>query len=94
MLLQYEATATYGRGATMSLASSETVLNAGVEYAVKWINGEVPEDTIDYDALSSICAAYTKEAVGKEYSATFEPYAHNGRVYRHWAMGLMDYLVY
>ena len=69
-------------------------LNAGVEYAIKWINGEVPEDTIDYDALSSICAAYTKEAVGEEFGATFEPFAHNGRVYRHWVMGLMDYLVY
>jgi len=69
-------------------------LNAGVEYAVKWINDEVPAESIDYDALSSICAAYSKEIIGEELSASFEPFALNGRVYRHWVMGLMDYLVY
>jgi len=52
-------------------------------------------DNADYgSAMSSICAAYTKDAIGEELGATFEPYAHNGRVYRHCAMGLMDYLVY
>jgi len=88
-----------GRGVSGRISSwpvSEYMiwLNAGVEYAVKWINGEVPEDTIDYEVLSSICAEYTKEAMGEDLGTTFEPYSHNGRVYRHWAMGLMDYLVY
>ncbi len=61
----------------------------GVEYAIKWINGEVPKEEIDLEVLKEIMEEYAG------VSASLRPYEdEDGTVYYNYFMFLLDYTVY
>jgi len=67
----------------------------GAEYAIKWINGEVPKDSIDYDVLSRIMADYVNELTGESVDITLAPYEEDGVTYDNFLLNFIDsYLTY
>jgi hypothetical protein len=63
-------------------------------YAIKWINGEVPKDKIDFDVYGSLCADYILDVTGEVINVDLQPLELDGRVYSNFVMALMDYLNY
>ena len=62
--------------------------NAGVEYAIEWINGNVPKEGLDLDALKACIKEYTGTDV------SFTAYKENGVTMNNYQLFLMDYLIY
>jgi hypothetical protein len=68
---------------------------AATEYAIKWINEEVPQDSIDIDVLEQCMADYTGVAVSIRTLGTYEADSAvmDGTV-ANWVLVIMDYLTY
>ena len=80
------------RLSTWPVSSHMMFTNVGAEYAIKWINGEVPIDRIDSDVLEDCTKAYVKEVVGEGVEVTMESYLEHGTTYDNYKMLLMSYL--
>jgi hypothetical protein len=83
-----------GRLSTWPVPASMTWTNAGAEYAIKWINGEVPKTSIDDRVLAECISAYIQETVGTNVDATMISYTESGATYDNFKMVLMGYLTY
>ena len=68
--------------------------NAGVEYAVKWIKGEVPRTGIDDKILMDCMTAYIKETTGRDIDVSMTSFSQGDKVYSNLKMLLMSYLNY
>ena len=68
--------------------------NAGVEYAIKWIKGEVSKTGIDDKVLSECMIAYIKESSGRTLDVNLTSHTENDKVYKSVKMLLMNYLNY
>lgn len=77
-----------GRVSSWPVPASMASTNACCEYIIKWINGEVPQEGIDVDAL----AQCMKDYAGMDIY--LENYVENGQEYPMFQAYLMDYLVY
>ena len=78
-----------GRMSTWPDTAEITSTMAGAYYAVKWINGEVPKEGIDLDALAECIADYAG------VSATLRPFMDdNGTIYDNSRLVLLDYITY
>jgi len=66
--------------------------SAGVEYAIKWINGEVPRKRIDDRVLNECMSSYVKEVVGEGVEVEMVSYSENDVTYDNFKLILMSYL--
>jgi hypothetical protein len=83
-----------GRLSTWPVPASMTWTNAGAEYAIKWINGEVPKTGIDDNVLADCMSAYIRETVGTDVDTTMIAYTEGGATFDNFKMVLMGYLTY
>ena len=67
-------------------------MNAGAEYAIKWINEEVPGADIDDKALADCMSAYVKEVVGEASNVYINSYSDEDNTYGNFKQILMSYL--
>ena len=80
------------RLSTWPVSSSMMFTNAGAEYAIKWILGEVPETGIDAGVLADCMHDYIREVIGEESNVYMTPYSEKGVTYENYKMLLMSYL--
>jgi len=75
-------------------AISDTAV--ATEYAIKWINGEVPQEKgiVDYGVIAELCEAYIYENTGERLGVELNPLSVNGRVYNNYLMVLPDSIVF
>jgi len=68
----------------------------GAEYAIMWINGEVPQtwQNIDIQTLHQLAENVTYELSGERVGATLLAYSSSGVRYPHYIMGIGHYLTY
>jgi hypothetical protein len=83
-----------GRVSTWPVPASMTWTNAGAEYAIKWIKGEVPKTGIDDKVLADCMSAYIMETVGTDVPANMIAYSEDGATYNNFKMVLMGDLDY
>jgi len=83
-----------GRLSTWPVPASMTWTNAGAEYAIKWIKGEVPQTGIDVDVLADCISTYAREVTGADVDIAMTAYQENGVTYDTFLMPLMGYLTY
>ena len=72
-----------GRLATWPVPTEMLFLSAGTEYAIKWINGEAPQErgVVDYDLFARLCEDYTEDVAGIRMGVEINPRSVNGRSY-------------
>jgi len=85
-----------GRLATWPSPSSVLLTVACTEYAIKWINGEVPKEkgNVDYEAFEQICEDYIYEITGERLGVEIHPLSHSGRSYYNCLMLVMESFVF
>jgi len=80
------------RISTWPVSSSAMSTCAGAEYAIKWLNGEVPETGIDDGILFECMSDYITEVIGEESNVYMKSYTEDGVVYENYKVILMSYL--
>jgi len=80
------------RLSTWPVSTSMMYTSTGAEYAIKWINDEVPKTSIDNDVLRNCMKAYVKDVVGEESNVYMKSYSENGAAYENFKLILMSYL--
>jgi len=80
------------RLSTWPVSASMMFTSAGVEYAIKWINGQVPKNRIDDRVLEDCMNAYIKEVVGEGVEVEMASHSENGITYDNFKLFLMSYL--
>ena len=80
------------RLSTWPVSASMLFINAGAEYAIRWINGEVPKNDIDNRVLTACMKSYIKHAVGEESHVLVDSLTENGITYNNLKLVLMSYL--
>ena len=65
---------------------------AGADYAVRWINGEVPKTGIDEDVLQECMNRYVETMIGEESCVVLDSYTEDGVVFHNYKQVLMSYL--
>ena len=83
-----------GRLSTWPVPLTMIFTNAGLEYAIKWINGEVPKEGIDDKVLLDCINAYIREVTGQDIDFCMTSYAEEDRVYDNFKLLLVNYLDY
>ena len=83
-----------GRLSTWPVPLPMMLTHADVEYAIKWINGEVPETSIDDQVLMDCMTAYIKEITGRDIEINMSSFSEDGKVYDNLKLLLMSYLNY
>jgi len=85
-----------GRLSTWPMSESSAWLRVGVEYAIRWLNGEVSQErgVIDLDVLSQISTETMLNAIGEPIGAQFEVLEVGGYSYDHFVLGLWDHIVF
>ena len=66
--------------------------NAGAEYAIKWINGEVPKTGIDSHVLAEAMNEYVEDVIGEASNVYISSYSDETRTYDNYKLVLMSYL--
>ena len=66
--------------------------NAGAEYAIKWIKGEVPKTEIDNKVLLECMHNYITEVIGEESNVYMTSNTEDGITYNNFKLLLMSYL--
>jgi hypothetical protein len=84
-----------GRVSTWPVPAAFLFTNVGVEYAIKWINGEVPKDSIDIAVLEQCMADYA----GVEcFARTLGSYESDSYIsdehFSNWLLVREDYLTF
>lgn len=77
-----------GRLSTWPVPAGMMNTVASADYAVKWINGEVPKDGIDKEVLSQCMRDYAGVDI------QLNTYVEGGKEYPNFQMCIMDYLTY
>ena len=83
-----------GRLSTWPVPLTMIFTNAGVEYAIKWIKGEVPRTGIDDKILKDCMAAYILESSGRAIDVNLISYNADGKEYNSVKMLFMNHLDY
>jgi hypothetical protein len=82
-----------GRLATMPMTSGVLWTAMGVEYTIRWINGEVDRYAIDLDVLAEIGREIILQESGEEVEVTLEVLEVDGRIYPNFILGLMGDII-
>jgi len=80
------------RLSTWPVSASMMFTNAGAEYAIKWINGKVPGESVDDRILEDCMSSYIKEVVGEGVEVEMVSYSENDVTYDNFKLILMSYL--
>jgi len=80
------------RLSTWPVSASMMFTNAGAEYAIKWIRGEVPRNRIDDRALEDCMNSYIREVVGEGVEVAMTSYSEGGIPCDNFKLLLMSYL--
>ena len=80
------------RLSTWPVSASMMYTNAGAEYAVKWLRGEVPKDHIDNKVLKECLDSYIEDVIGEESYVHMASYTEGDKTYNNFKMVLMSYL--
>ena len=83
-----------GRVSTWPVPTAMMYTTAGFEYAVRWINGQVPKTGIDDKVLSECMSNYIKEVAGEEIPVRMENYEESGKTFQNFKLMLLDWLTY
>jgi len=83
-----------GRLSTWPIPASMMYTVAGAEYAIKWINGQVPKTGIDSKVLAECMSNYIKEVTGEDIKVNMESYSEGGKTFDNFKVLLVDYLTY
>ena len=85
-----------GRLATWPMPLSMMSTAVATEYAIKWINGEVPQGKGDVDCavFEELCEAYILETTGRRLGVEVNPMSRVGRTYDSYLLVVMDSLVF
>jgi hypothetical protein len=83
-----------GRLSTWPIPGSMMYTVAGAEYAIRWINGQVPKTGIDSNALAECMSNYIREVTGENIKVNMESYAEGGKTFDNFKVLLVDYLTY
>jgi len=91
-----ESAGASGRISTWPSSSAMLLTTMGVEYAIKWINGDVPNnrDSFDMDALAEIGRAYNQQVSGEAIAVRLNTLSINGQIYSNFIQVASDYLVF
>ena len=89
------------RGATGRLAAEPVPLSmmftaVGAEYAIKWVNGEVPQEKgfVDHAVFKELCQAYIYETYGERLGVGINPLSYFGSVYNNYLLVVTDSIVF
>jgi len=80
------------RLSTWPVASGMMFANAGAEYAIKWLNGEVPKAGIDRLVLEGCMNKIVEEVIGEVSNIYMTSYSSGDRVFDNYKLILMSYL--
>jgi hypothetical protein len=80
------------RLSTWPVSASMMFTNAGAEYAIKWIDDEVPAASIDSEVLLDCINAYIENAIGEESCVFLDSCSEGGVTYNNYKQVLMSYL--
>jgi len=80
------------RLSTWPVSSSMMFTNAGAEYAIRWIRGEVSSDEIDNMVLMDCMSSYITEVIGEASNVYMTSYSEAGKIYDNYKLVLMGYL--
>ena len=80
------------RLSTWPVSASMMFTNAGVEYAIKWINGQVSKTGIDDEALKKCMNIFIENAIGEEGCVFMKSYSEGETTYYNYKQILMSYL--
>jgi hypothetical protein len=84
-----------GRFSNWPVTSSMMFTESATAYAIKWLNGEVPQEGIDYAVLEQCMSDYAGVAVTTRTLGSLEADAAIcDEALPNWAMVLMDYFIY
>ena len=83
-----------GRLSSWPISLSMMFTHVGAEYAIKWINGQVPKTGIDDKVLMDCIKSYIKEVSGDDLEISMTSYSEQGVTYDNFKLLLMDYLDY
>ena len=83
-----------GRLSSWPISLSMMLTHVGAEYAIKWINGQVPKTGIDDKVLIGCMKSYIKEVSGEDTGIFIDSYSEQGTAYNNFKLVLMDYLDY
>jgi len=85
-----------GRLSTWPVSGSMLWTFAGVDYAIEWIKGNVPQEhgNIDMDAFQTICDARILEAGVGAVPVDLQLLEMDGKTYSNYVVGLIDYFTY
>ena len=80
------------RLSTWPVSAGMMFANASAEYAIKWINGEVPKNGIDSYTLAEAMNNYVEDVIGESSSVYISSYSDEGKTYDNYKLVLMSYL--
>ena len=83
-----------GRLSTWPAPLTMMFTNVGLEYAIKWINGEVPKKGIDDKVLLDCMRAYIKEVSGGDIDFSMTSYTGSDKTWDNFKLLLMNYFNY
>ena len=83
-----------GRLSTWPVSSAVMFAVVGAEYAIKWLNEEVPDEGIDKVILGDLCREYAKEVYGSEINVSITSPEENDIAYNNYFMPMLDYITY
>jgi hypothetical protein len=82
------------RLSTWPVSASMMFTNAGAEYAIRWINGQVSKTGIDDEVLAKCMSAYIKEVIGEAVEISMISFSEGEGIttYNNTKLFLMSYL--
>ena len=83
-----------GRLSTWPVPAAMMYTTAGTEYAIKWINGQVPKTGVDDKVLAELMGDYIRDMTGSNISVQMVNYSEGGRTLNNYKLLLLDYLTY
>ena len=83
-----------GRLSTWPVPAAMLYTNAAAEYAIRWINGQVPRTGIDQRALMEVMQNYIVEMTGAPVDIEMTSLTEAGVTFDNFKMILMGYLTY
>jgi hypothetical protein len=83
-----------GRLSTWPIPVEMMYTDAGAEYAIKWINDQVPKTGIDDKVLIECMNAYIREVIDENISVQMINYSEGGITFDNFKLLLVDYMTY
>ena len=84
-----------GRVSTWPVSASTLLTYAAVEYGIKWINSDVPQDNVDLKILQQIMVDFIAKYYGEHgLGVNLTQRVHDGNIYTNYVLIFMDFMTY